>query len=215
MCARCVQEWREVRQPSRRWFHVRVSSRGVWEALLWDDHPQLSWTVLHHLQRPSSKVPLHRLLRVSLWLPLYLLISTNWQNTPTQMPTPGSDAAESKRLHLSSVLFSYDIFGSWLSHFWHAMHTFTFSLTLKCCTKKCHVKRKPQCHTSEKWKIKTKQSVLCAEKKFFLTALELSAPTVIQKHQRGKNVLYLSCSMRTTRAGFNVLAEAKLNLLFH
>ena len=69
---RRVQKRRQVRQPACRWLHVPVSARGVRETLLWDDHPQLPRTVLHHLQRPEAEVPLHHLLHVSTHLPSFL-----------------------------------------------------------------------------------------------------------------------------------------------
>lgn len=63
--SRCVQKRRHVCQPTVGWVHVPVSTGGVREALLWDDHPQLPRSVLHHLQRPEAEIPLHRLLHVS------------------------------------------------------------------------------------------------------------------------------------------------------
>lgn len=51
--------------PSGGRFPVPVSWRRVREALLWDDHTQLPWPVLRHLQRPEAEIPLHPLLYVS------------------------------------------------------------------------------------------------------------------------------------------------------
>lgn len=44
---------------------MRVPTRRIWAALLWDDHQELPPTVLHHLQGAAAALPLHRLPHVS------------------------------------------------------------------------------------------------------------------------------------------------------